>query len=54
VHRYGKPAKDVAFNPVGQVVGQMNDVQPVREVIQGMAEEYFDALERMNSLNPED
>jgi len=52
--RYAAKAQTVAFNPVGQVVGQMNEVEPVREVIQKMAEEYFDALERMNALNPDD
>jgi NAD(P)H-dependent flavin oxidoreductase YrpB (nitropropane dioxygenase family) len=43
----------VAFNPVGQVVGQLNEVQPVREVIQQFVEEYVDAVERLESLQPE-
>ena len=32
-HRYADKAKEVAFNPVGQMVGLMNKVRPVREVI---------------------
>jgi hypothetical protein len=27
-HRYADKAKDVQFNPVGQIVGQMNSVRP--------------------------
>ena len=51
-HRYAKPAKDIQFNPVGQIVGQMNDVKPVREVIYALAEEYFETVERLQSLTP--
>jgi hypothetical protein len=40
----------VAFNPVGQVVGQMNEVRSVREVIFGLVEEYVDASERLHKL----
>ncbi len=32
-HRYADKAKDVMFNPVGQIVGQMNEVRPVKDVI---------------------
>ena len=32
-HRYAAKAQEVAFNPVGQIVGLMNEVRPVREVI---------------------
>ena len=53
VHRYPGKAQSVAFNPVGQIVGNMNEVKPVREVIQTMVEEYVDALEHMNALMPE-
>ncbi len=52
-HRYPKQAKDVNFNPVGQIVGRMNEVRPVREVIQTLVEEYLDAVERLEALNPE-
>ena len=53
VHRYASKAQDVAFNPVGQIVGSMNEVVPVRELITGMVEEYLEAVERLNSLMPE-
>ena len=53
VHRYADKAQSVAFNPVGQVVGQMNAVEPVRDVIQRMVEQYFDAVEHLNALSPE-
>jgi len=51
-NRYAKSpqAQRVAFNPVGQVVGQMNEVRSVREVIFGLVEEYVDAADRLRSL----
>jgi len=54
-HRYANSgeAQKVAFNPVGQVVGQMNQVRSSREVIQQLVEEYVDTLERLNALMPE-
>mgnify|MGYP003666578365 FL=1 len=42
----------VAFNPVGQVVGQINHVESTRAVIFRLVTEYVDALERVNSLMP--
>jgi hypothetical protein len=52
-HRYAdKAAKDVGFNPVGQIVGRMNEVRPVREVIYQMVEEYLEAVERLQQLTP--
>jgi NAD(P)H-dependent flavin oxidoreductase YrpB (nitropropane dioxygenase family) len=54
VHRYASKAQAVAFNPVGQIVGQMNDVRPAREVIYGLVQEYLDAVERLESLVPKD
>src|SRR5206468_12822237 len=46
-HRYADKAKDVMFNPVGQIVGRMNSVRPVREVIYQLVEEYLEAVERL-------
>jgi NAD(P)H-dependent flavin oxidoreductase YrpB (nitropropane dioxygenase family) len=43
----------IAFNPVGQVVGQMNHVESTRGVIFRLINEYVDALERLNNLMPE-
>jgi NAD(P)H-dependent flavin oxidoreductase YrpB (nitropropane dioxygenase family) len=39
---------DLAFAPVGQVVGSMNDVRPVRDVMFQLVEEYIDATERLH------
>ena len=39
------------FNPVGQVVGQMNKVRRSRDVVLGMVEEYLEATGRLNELN---
>ncbi len=52
VHRYGKDAQPVAFNPVGQVVGQINEVQSTREVVMAMVDDYLEAVERLNTLLP--
>ncbi len=54
VHRYARVAQPVAFNPVGQIVGSMKEIRTCREVIQGLVEEYLDAVERLNSLLPRD
>ncbi len=50
-HQYPEQAKDINFNPVGQIVGQMNSVQPVKQVIYGLVEEYLDATERLQKLS---
>ncbi|MEU0543301.1 nitronate monooxygenase family protein [Nocardia sp. NPDC005978] len=50
-HRYPEAAKDVNFNPVGQVVGQMNKVERSTEVVQRLIQEYLDSCERLNKLN---
>ena len=36
--------------PVGQIVGDMKETLSVRQVIQGMLEEYAESLEHMNSV----
>jgi NAD(P)H-dependent flavin oxidoreductase YrpB (nitropropane dioxygenase family) len=41
--------KDLVFAPVGQIVGSMNEVRPVREVIFAMVEEYIETVERLSS-----
>jgi NAD(P)H-dependent flavin oxidoreductase YrpB (nitropropane dioxygenase family) len=50
-HRYPEAAKDVNFNPVGQVVGMMNRVERSAEVVQRLVDEYLDACERLTNLN---
>ncbi len=52
-HRYAKAAKSVQFNPVGQIVGDMNDAMPVRELIVNLVEQYLDTVERLEKLAPE-
>lgn len=50
-HRYSDKALSVMFNPVGQVVGQLNKVEKTAAVIQRLVEEYLEAVERLNRLN---
>jgi NAD(P)H-dependent flavin oxidoreductase YrpB (nitropropane dioxygenase family) len=50
-HRYPEAAKDVNFNPVGQVVGQMNRVERASDVVQRLVDEYLSACERLERLN---
>jgi len=49
-HKYPEQAKDVQFNPVGQIVGRMNKVRPTKDVIFDLVSECIDATERMNRL----
>jgi NAD(P)H-dependent flavin oxidoreductase YrpB (nitropropane dioxygenase family) len=51
-HRYADKAKDVMFNPVGQIVGRMNEVQPAKELIYQLVDEYFESVERLQRLTP--
>jgi NAD(P)H-dependent flavin oxidoreductase YrpB (nitropropane dioxygenase family) len=51
-HRYADKAKDVMFNPIGQIVGQLNEVRPVKEVIRELVEGYLEAAERLQRLTP--
>ncbi|MFK7957562.1 MAG: nitronate monooxygenase [Lysobacterales bacterium] len=45
-------AQDVAMNPVGQVIGQLNQVESCRDVVHRLLEEYVDALDRVSTLAP--
>ena len=47
-------AQDMAFNPVGQVVGQMNEVESCRAIMQRLQEEYVAAYDYIISTMPED
>jgi NAD(P)H-dependent flavin oxidoreductase YrpB (nitropropane dioxygenase family) len=40
---------DLAFAPVGQIVGRMNEVRPVRDVIFQLVEEYIETIERLDA-----
>ena len=46
-HRYAEQAKDVQFNPVGQIVGSMNRVRRAGDVVLDMVQEYVEVVERM-------
>src|SRR5829696_3607761 len=50
-HRYPEAARDVNFNPAGQVVGQMNRIERTADVVQRLDDEYLDACTRLNALN---
>jgi len=52
-HHYAEQAKDVNFNPVGQIVGRMNASLPVKQVIYDLVNEYIEATERLQSLLPD-
>jgi NAD(P)H-dependent flavin oxidoreductase YrpB (nitropropane dioxygenase family) len=49
-HAYPEAARDVNFNPAGQVVGRMKRVRPTKDVIFDLVSECIDATERMNAL----
>jgi len=43
-------AKELIGSPVGQIVGRMNSVRPVREVVYDMMNEFVDAVNRVSTL----
>jgi NAD(P)H-dependent flavin oxidoreductase YrpB (nitropropane dioxygenase family) len=50
-HKYPNETVDVAFNPVGQVVGQFSKVEKTATVIERWVEEYLEATNTLNELN---
>jgi NAD(P)H-dependent flavin oxidoreductase YrpB (nitropropane dioxygenase family) len=44
----GRP--DVVPMPVGQIVGRMNEVRPVAEVVASLVRETEEAIDRLNGL----
>ena len=50
-HRWPDKSKDVAFNPIGQVVGQFTKVEKSAQVVQRLVEEYLEAVDTLNALN---
>jgi len=50
-HKYPDQTVDVAFNPVGQVVGQLVKVEKTSAVIERWVQEYLDATSRLDELN---
>jgi len=49
-HKYPEQAKDVQFNPVGQIVGRMTKVRPAKDVVFDLVEECIESTERLNKL----
>ncbi|MBN7796937.1 nitronate monooxygenase [Parahaliea mediterranea] len=43
--------QEVAFNPAGQVIGQINHVESSRNLISRLLVEYVEALEHVNAMN---
>ncbi|MFA6298328.1 MAG: nitronate monooxygenase family protein [Nocardioides sp.] len=50
-HKYPDQTVGVAFNPVGQVVGQLTKVEKTATVIERWVQEYVDATTRLDELN---
>jgi NAD(P)H-dependent flavin oxidoreductase YrpB (nitropropane dioxygenase family) len=50
-NRYPNESVDVAFNPVGQVVGQFTKVEKTSTVIERWVQEYLEATNRLDELN---
>src|SRR5580692_10697958 len=50
-HAYPEAARDVNFNPAGQVIGLAKTVRKTRDVVLGMVEEYIEAMDRVQLVN---
>ena len=50
-HAYPEEARDVNFNPCGQVIGRATQVRRTKDVVLGMVEEYIEATERLQLVN---
>lgn len=50
-HKYPDESVDVAFNPVGQVVGQFTKVEKTSAVIERWVQEYLESTATLNALN---
>jgi len=50
-HRWPDQTVDVAFNPVGQVVGQFEKVEKTGAVIERWVDEYIDATGQLDAFN---
>jgi NAD(P)H-dependent flavin oxidoreductase YrpB (nitropropane dioxygenase family) len=46
-HAYPEAARDVNFNPAGQVIGLTTSVRKTRDVVMSMVEDYIEAVERV-------
>lgn len=50
IHRYPQKAREVAFAPVGQIVGRMQYSVSAKDQLMEMVNGYLDATEQLNSL----
>jgi hypothetical protein len=50
-HAYPEEARDVNFNPAGQIIGRATTVRRTRDVVLGMVEDYIEAIDRLQLLN---
>ena len=50
-HRYPNETVDVAFNPVGQVVGQFKKVEKTSAVVERWVNEYLEATQTLAEAN---
>ncbi|MBV8965146.1 MAG: nitronate monooxygenase [Mycobacteriaceae bacterium] len=50
-HKYPDQSIDVAFNPIGQVVGQLTKVEKTSAVIERWVHEYLEATNTLTELN---
>ena len=48
-HRYPEQARDVNFNPCGQVIGRATTVRKAKDVVFSMVEEYVEAVDRLQA-----
>ena len=46
--------QDVSFNAAGQVIGQIKQIESVKDVIYRIINEYLDSIERLNSMLPDE
>jgi NAD(P)H-dependent flavin oxidoreductase YrpB (nitropropane dioxygenase family) len=46
--------QEVSFNAAGQVIGQVKQVESVKDVIFRMINEYLDSIDRLNNLLPKE
>ncbi len=49
-HRYADKAKKVMFNPIGQIVGRIDESRAVKDVVQTLVQDYLDAVERLQAV----
>lgn len=53
-HRYAgsSECQKIAFNPIGQVVGQINEVESCRDIMQRLLTEYSDGVDHIVAITP--